>query len=245
MDKGSPNKSSKANALATNDNCSSSNEDHDIRPSTMEIFRSTFFNKTENFELLRILQNKYSKPYLIFLISIYTIAAASENWVVQWFKIDRVNLPILFALTENLLWPIELFRYIQLQKTLAKETPRLLTTKIIASYIALGIIASFTILCRLFALSLLPPVIAVITSASGVIFETAMSKFVMNRLVTYYQYTATYLIICGIVISFYNPNTNAFLGSFNASKKYDLAVGSTLMIVSSLGAATNIAVADM
>ena len=202
--------------------------------------RASFFTNPANFELIRSLQSKKTSYDYIVMCSTYIIAAASETWIINWFKQYGVVVPILFGMFENALWPVEAVRLIRTRASL--ETPRVLSYRMLFNYLLVSLVSAFVTLSRIFSISLLPPILSVIFSSTGIIFGAFMSKFIMHRDMSMYQYGAVLFIIFGIVISTYDPSIHGFPNPGNDPSYIN---GIMLMIASNFGAALNIVLADM
>jgi hypothetical protein len=113
-----------------------------------------------------------------------------NNWVVNWLKVYGVNLPIFMAIVQNASWPVQLLFYYWEVKKL--NEPRIITNQMYRSYLFLGTLAAFIGLSRMYGLSALPPTLYVICANTEIVFETAMTKFILNRDVTIFQYVAVY-----------------------------------------------------
>jgi hypothetical protein len=172
----------------------------------------------------------------------YTVAAANEYWVVNWLKEKDVNLPIFMAIVQNASWPVQmLFYYWELQKL---KTPRIITAKMYRSYFFLGFLAAFIGLSRMYGLSSLPPTLYVICANTEIVFETAMTKLILKRDVTFLQYIAVFLVLSAVILSLYNPNDNVFgQGDSNSSTEYIL-IGVGLSLASRFASSLNTILAE-
>jgi drug/metabolite transporter (DMT)-like permease len=71
----------------------------------------------------------------------------------------------------------------------------------------------------MYGLSQLPATLYVICANTEIVFETIMTKVILKRSVTNIQTTAVILVISGVCISLYNPNTGSYGGEHDASNK--------------------------
>ena len=135
----------------------------------------------------------YTGWQLMGISFVYVEAAANEYWLVNWLKIQGVNLPIFFALCQNAGWPI---MYLGYQLALRSTTePRKLTMNQYKNYMILGLLNSFISLSRMFGLSILDPVLYVICANTEIVFETLMTKFILGKTVSWLQITAVFFVL--------------------------------------------------
>lgn len=179
---------------------------------------------------------------LLVYCACYTVAAANEYWVVNWLKDKNVNLPIFMAIVQNASWPVQmLFYYWELQKL---KSPRIITNKMYRSYFFLGFLAAFIGLSRMYGLSALPPTLYVICANTEIVFETAMTKVILHRSVSYLQYGAVFLVLAAVVLSLYNPNDHVFGQGDSNSSTSDILIGVGLSLASRFASSLNTILAE-
>ena len=175
-----------------------------------------------------------------FLVSgiVYTISAASETWLINWLKIDYfIELPIFFGLLQNSGWPISLFIYILSNDRKSRN----ITSIMYRNYLILGILASFVSITKVSGLTTLPAVLYTIASNTEIVFETVMTKVILNRSISILQAIAVSLVCIGVIISVYNPVTKTWGDSVS---KRDLIIGLILTISSRFASSLNSILAD-
>ena len=185
-------------------------------------------------------------PYYLLLISCaYVVAAANEYWLVNWFKLNGVKLPLYFAILQNSSWPIQLIIYLRECATLPEK--RVISFEMMKSYGILGCLAAFINLTRMIALANLPPVLTVICSNTEIVFETAMTVFVLKRSVSNFQLSAVALVITGVIVALYNPSTHVFGGTSSGSShssQTTFATSVALSILSRFASSLNTILAE-
>lgn len=152
----------------------------------------------------------YSSNQLFLLCLFYTFSAASENWLINWFKECGVNLPIYFTILQNCAWPLQLVGYYKIRNQL--NQPRIITREMLKNYIILGLLSSFINLSRMFGLSVLSPIVYIICSNSEIVFETLLTKVLLKKNISTLQMLAVCLVILAVPVSIYDPETNSFNG---------------------------------
>lgn len=168
--------------------------------------------------------------YLLAISTSYLLAAANEYWVVNWFKLYGVRLPLYFAILQNSSWPLQLVIYLRECDTLPEK--RVISPKMYQSYAILGCLAAFINISRMFSLATLPPVLTVICSNTEIIFETGMSIFILKQSVSTFQYTAVVLVLLGVLIALWDPVSCTFGGGQqNSSGSGHISQGLLLMAV--------------
>jgi drug/metabolite transporter (DMT)-like permease len=146
----------------------------------------------------------YSWFDLIPLCAAYILAAANDYWVINWFKqlgIDRVV--VFLAIVQNCGWPINVLIY--RREVQASGEPRVVTAAMYRSYLIMGILASFVSVSRAIGITALPAVLSVTCANSEVVFQTILSRILLNKKISNLQYFGVGLIIIGVVVSMYIP----------------------------------------
>jgi drug/metabolite transporter (DMT)-like permease len=170
------------------------------------------------------------------------MSAANEYWVVNWLKDNNVNLPIFMAIVQNASWPVQLlFYYWEVQKL---KSPRIITPKMYRSYCFLGLLAAFIGLSRMYGLSTLPPTLYVICANTEIVFETAMTKFILHRQVSPLQYVAVFLVLSAVILSLYNPNDHVFGQGDSSSSPESILIGVGLSLASRFASSLNTILAE-
>jgi drug/metabolite transporter (DMT)-like permease len=216
-------------------------------PSTRSSVRRTQRRlSVDTVEFLTEVASQY-KHYLLMLCIAYIVSAANEYWVVNWFKGYGVSLPIYFAILQNGSWPFQLLIYRKECAALPKK--RILTKEMYKNYIVLGCLAAFIGLSRMYSFTILPPVLAVICSNTEIVFETAMTIFVLKKSVSRYQYSAVVLVLAGVISALYDPKTKSFGGGegSNGDEKISsqqIFIGVGLSLISRFASSLNTVLAE-
>ena len=130
---------------------------------------------------------------LILNCVLYTGAAAAEYWLFGWLAIFGIKLPIFSALLQNASWSVQILFYNLERKKLSTIAPRIITNDMYRSYIILGLLSSFITLTRTIGLTSLPPTIYVICANTEIVFETFMTRIVLQR-----EYQPSITALCNI-----------------------------------------------
>ena len=178
---------------------------------------------------------------------IYTVAAANEYWLIAWLgKSYSIKLPIFFALLQGSTWPIQILYYEYVKYTSQKdsdEPKRLITGEMYKSYAFLGILSSFITLSRTLGITALPPWLYILVANTEIIFETIMTKTILRKHVSLYQFASVILVIAGIMVSMYHPNTHSYGANARISKR-SLITGLVVSIASRLASSLNTILAE-
>lgn len=106
------------------------------------------------------------------------------------------------------------------------------------SYVILGSLSSFITLSRTIGLTTLPPTIYVICANTEIVFETIMTKVILQKDVNLSQLFAVALVIGGVSISLYNPVSKRYGHNENISQ-WNLIVGVLLSLASRFASSVN------
>jgi drug/metabolite transporter (DMT)-like permease len=184
-------------------------------------------------------------PELFILCGTYTVAAAMEYWIVNWLKLEAINLPVFFAIIQNSAWPLQLyFYYCELRKD---PTPRVITRHMWKSYFILGSLASVITMTRMAGLSALPPSLYVICANTETVFETLMTRTVLKRTIRPLQWAAAFFVCCGVAVALYDPSNGSYgAGSGGKSQHAQnvIILGVLLSIGSRWASALNVILAE-
>jgi hypothetical protein len=184
---------------------------------------------------------KINNALLLYCVC-YTVAAANEYWVVNWLKGKDVDLPIFMAIVQNASWPVQLMFY---RWELAKlDTPRIITPQMYRSYAFLGFLAAFIGLSRMYGLTTLPPTLYVICANTEIVFETAMTKIILHRSISWFQYLAVFLVLGAVVLSLYNPTDQVFGQGDSKSSTQVILTGVGLSLASRFASSLNTILAE-
>ncbi len=180
--------------------------------------------------------------WLLILCGIYTLAAANEYWLLNWLKSDfNISLAIFAALLQNFSWPVQLIFY-RRERELLPE-PRVITPAMYKSYFILGTLSALITITRTMGIVNLPATIYAIVANTEIVFETIMTKVVLGRSISKLQILAVSLVICGVMISLYDPTTNQYGENDNVSQG-TLISGVVLSLCSRLASSLNTILAD-
>ena len=138
----------------------------------------------------------------------YIFCAAAENWIVNLLKNLGVSLPILFCIIQNSTWPVLLVQY-HFERSLLPEK-RELNPSMLRNYMILGSLASIISLSRMFGIITLSPIVYVVCTNTEIVFETIMTRLLLNRRVTFLQGVAVLIVLFAVVVAVYDPETNQF-----------------------------------
>jgi len=183
---------------------------------------------------------------LFIIIIVYTIAASSESWLVNWLKLlYSIELPIFITLVLNASWPIQLLQYLIASQSYLKENNkrREITPIMARNYIILGLLGTFVSITKVIGLTNLPIVIYSIASNTEIVFETIMTVVILQRKVSYLQIISVVLVCTGVIISLYNPVTKTWGDNETVSNR-ELVIGLVLTISSRFASALNSILAD-
>ena len=183
---------------------------------------------------------------LFIIIIVYTIAASSESWLVNWLKLlYSIELPIFVTIILSSSWPIQLIQYLIANQNYLKENgeKRIITPIMARNYIILGLLASFVSITKVSGLTTLPVVIYSIASNTEIVFETIMTVIVLKRTVSYLQIISVILVCMGVIISVYNPVSKMW-GDNETVTKRELIIGLILTISSRFASSLNSILAD-
>lgn len=183
---------------------------------------------------------------LLVLCCTYTVAAALEYWLVNWLKQFDVNIPIFFAIIQNSAWPLQIYFYVvELRKHVE---PRVITVAMYRSYFILGGLASFITISRMVGLSALPPSLYVICANTETVFETLLTRIVLKRKVRKLQWLATSLVVAGVAVALYDPETGSYGagggGDSSSKERNSIMIGVALSMGSRFASALNVILAE-
>jgi drug/metabolite transporter (DMT)-like permease len=176
---------------------------------------------------------------------VYTIAAASEYWLLNWLKYSfDIKLAIFCAMLQNASWPIQAIVYYFERKTFEKNNgPREITPFMYRSYFILGALNAVITLTRTIGLTSLPPTIYVIIANTEIVFEAFMTVVVLRRKISAYQIVSVVLVIAGVMIALYDPKSNKY-GSNEDVSHSTLVVGVIVSLASRFCSSLNTVLAD-
>lgn len=180
--------------------------------------------------------------YLLSVSILYIICAANEYWLVNWFKQYNVDLPIYFAMLQNSSWPLQLWIYRNECNELPE--PRVITKEMYKSYLFLGLLALYIGLSRMFSYTMLPPVLAVITANTEIVWETVMTIIVLKKKVSNLQYGAVVLVIAGVVLALYDPRDGTLGDGNGHTKSSTILIGCALSFSSRFASSLNTILAE-
>jgi len=177
---------------------------------------------------------------------IYTICAASEYWLLSWLKFEYdINLPVFFAILQNLSWPIQAVVYYYERKAYEKVVkPRVVTYKMYQSYVILGVLNSVVTLSRTIGLSTLPPTIYTIVANTEIVFEGLLSCFYLKRTLSSLQIASIAFVVIGVIVSLWNPADGTYGEGNNNTTADDMVLGLGVSFLSRLASSLNTILAD-
>jgi drug/metabolite transporter (DMT)-like permease len=185
-------------------------------------------------------------PELFTLCLTYTVAAAMEYWLVNWLKLEGLNLPVFFAIIQNSAWPLQLYFYICELKR--HDQPRVITPHMWRSYFLLGALASVITMTRMAGLSSLPPSLYVICANTETVFETLMTRTILKRKVRSLQWMAAFLVCLGVVVAIYDPSNRRYgAGSMGGQSRHErniIVIGVLMSVGSRWASALNVILAE-
>jgi drug/metabolite transporter (DMT)-like permease len=191
----------------------------------------------------RVMSKDITFNYHLLSISVvYTIAAANEMWLLNWLKtLFEIELPVFAAFLQNASWPIQAVIYNEHRKN--QEIPRVVTNSMYKSYCILGTLSTLITLSRTIGITSLPPTIYVICSNTEIVFETILTWSLLRRNISYLQMFAVCLVIIGVMVSLYNPNSGKYGDNENVSNSA-LVTGVILSLFSRLCSSVNTILAE-
>jgi drug/metabolite transporter (DMT)-like permease len=183
---------------------------------------------------------------LIIYCLVYTLAAADEYWVLDGMRsLYGIELAIYAALLQNASWPIQIFYYRKAreQYLIENKTERIVTPQMYKSYTILGVLSAFITLTRTMGITSLPASIYVICANTEIVFETIMTKIVLGREVSWLQLISVGLVLSGVLVSLYDPSSNAYAQASGVSQS-TLLVGVMTSLLSRFASSLNTVLAD-
>jgi len=181
---------------------------------------------------------------------LYTLAAGSEYWLLDWLKINfQIELPIFFALVQNASFPIQGLYYLYEKKKYALEhdgEERVIDAGKYKSYCILGSLNAVVTLSRTVGLTSLPPTIYAIIANTEIVFEGLMTRFYLGRKLTSYQLVSIFLVVAAVLLSLWDPKKGTYgaAGESGYSRSKTIRIGIGISLLSRLASSINTILAD-
>lgn len=174
---------------------------------------------------------------LAFVCVVYTIAAGSEYWLLNWLKLNfQIELPIFFALVQNASFPLQGLYYLHEKKKYAVENDgqeRVIDAGKYKSYCILGALNAVVTLSRTIGLTSLPPTVYAIIANTEIVFEGLMTRFYLRRKLTIYQNISIAFVVIAVLLSLWDPKKGTFgregKGSGSSSRAIQIGIGVSLL----------------
>ena len=173
--------------------------------------RNSSFTSTTRVSLVE--GNEFDKE-LLFVCGVYTIAAGSEYWLLDWLKLNfQIELPVFFALVQNASFPLQGLYYLHEKRKYALEhdgEERVIDAQKYKSYCILGSLNAVVTLSRTIGLTSLPPTIYAIIANTEIVFEGLMTRFYLGRKLTVYQILSIVFVVTAVLLSMWDPANGTF-----------------------------------
>jgi drug/metabolite transporter (DMT)-like permease len=213
--------------------------------------RERNFSFTSTTRVSLVEGNEFDKE-LLFVCGVYTIAAGSEYWLLDWLKLNfQIELPIFFALVQNASFPLQGLYYLHEKRKYALEhdgEERVIDAQKYKSYCILGSLNAVVTLSRTIGLTSLPPTIYAIIANTEIVFEGLMTRFYLGRKLTVYQILSIVFVVTAVLLSMWDPANSTFgaegessAGKADSSK---IRLGISISLLSRFTSSINTILAD-
>jgi drug/metabolite transporter (DMT)-like permease len=196
-----------------------------------------------------LIEGKEFDMELFYMGLLYTVAAGSEYWLLNWLKIYfQIELPIFFALVQNASFPLQGLYYLYEKRNYAIENghERVIDAQKYKSYCILGALNGIVTLSRTIGLTSLPPTLYAIIANTEIVFEGFLTRFYLGRKLRKYQILSIIFVICGVLVSLWDPVKGTFGkedDSHNTNSK-TLVTGILVSLLSRITSSINTILAD-